>query len=499
MNENYIKELASKQKLKIENIQSNLDREYIFPNRKEPRKPLSLADENILKVIYSLKVATLTELSFLFAFVYSKSKMEEVIQELEQMNYIKSSLSKDFGKCICLTNISLSYLFGDSKGEAISFSEDNIPTSVSKLYFHKVQNGYIAKTIFHTMTENLFFIYKGESKEFRDTYCKEEYIKRCVYPAKNKKNKNYNKKEEREFVENYMPILNNSQEELEKYKNFIRTVKEHLSDDMVKFSFLKSYYNMINKDRDEAARQTYQLFSNLFNTIYRENFYTYRNFLYQHITNQNENLKKEHQLFTINNMIKTFTITKRNLTNSKKGKTEEELKTIIEKIETLEQNIEKFTKHKHTLEQDFETMIFDGFDEKEVPHFASAVITLDTIKNNSIHITDAVKDNLGKWTLTFSIFQTSLEEMAFTSLFKRLEMIHKIFNFFFLSCNIKINIVCLTNNEKELLETKLKSVVNTFATLTEYQMFMRILEEVSVVSTKQNFLERHEVFKNILS
>lgn len=498
MSENYAKEIIEKQKRKIENIKSNLNTDFLFPDRNEPRKKLPLSQQIILKIIYSLKVAYLTELSFIFAYVYSKSKFESVIKELEDQNYIKSSVSKDFGKFFCLTENALCYIYNSSENEEISFKEDMLPNSISKLYLHKIQNGYVSKLLFHKMTENLFFIYKGESREFRDIYCREQYVKRKVYPEKVSK-QNFSKKAEKEFTELYLPILNSSEEEMEEFKKFIRTVKEQLSDDMVKFSFLKDYYNSISNNRDIASFETYKLFTNLFNTIYRDNFHTYRPILFHHITNGNKNLNKEYQLFMINSYLKNFMIAKRNLTNSKKGKNEEELKIILDKIENLDNYCNKLTKQKESLEEVFEVMTFDGYNEQECPLFEISSLTLETLRNNSIHITEGQKDSLGKWTLTFSIFQTSLEEMSPVSLFKKLEMIYNAYRLFFYSCNMEINIVCYTNTEKELLETKLKSVISTFSSLTEYQMFIPFLKTATVVCTQNSFLQRYEVFKNILS
>ena len=142
----YTDELLNNYRQKYLNVEKALKSKGIFPNRFEPIKTLSLGEELILKVIFSLKVAFLEELTFIFAYCYSKQKFEKVIIDLEEQNYLKSAISKDYGKYVVLTKNALFYFYtnGTQPINTVNITEDTLP-SKERLYYYKVINGYIAK------------------------------------------------------------------------------------------------------------------------------------------------------------------------------------------------------------------------------------------------------------------------------------------------------------------------------------------------------------------
>ena len=495
---NYAKELIEKQKQKQQNIEINLQNIGIFPDRKEPLRQLPIGMELILKISYDLRILFLEEATFIFSFCYSKSKFEEHIIYLEKQGYIQSAVSRDYGKYWTLTKTGLYYIYKDSSNgtDDISFNEDKLPSSNShsKLYITKVINGCFAKEIFHKLTALLWNQYQSEDKDFKRTYTKEQYIKREVFPSQMKKN-SYTKKEEAEFVQTFMPRLEDKEEQ-QNYKKFISIVKSNLDDDFVKFNFLKDYYNTHNEGREKALLNTYQIFKGVFNNIYRSNYHSWRRQLYS-MTNKSSMINYEYQLFYMNEYLKLLCITKKALQKSSKEKTADELEQILNKIKDLETYITELQKKKELLQPKFETMLFTRFGTKDEAVFEEGVVTLESLRNNNVYITNAIQQPNGKYKITFSIFQSSNEEISLTYLFSRLEKIFRIFQLALISVDYEIKIYCFTQKENELIQTKLKTVKETFKDLSEYSMLLLAFDEIETIATERHFKERYELFRSL--
>ena len=120
---NYADTIIENYKKKLNCIQYNMNATGIFPDRNEPLKILDYGRESVLKVIYRFRVGFLEELTILFSFCYSKQKFETLIVDLENQQYIKSQVSKDYGKYFILTTKALYYIQTDRN---IPFDECNI-------------------------------------------------------------------------------------------------------------------------------------------------------------------------------------------------------------------------------------------------------------------------------------------------------------------------------------------------------------------------------------
>lgn len=493
---NYAKELIENQKKKQQNIESNLQTLGIFPDRKEPLRKLNLGEELILKITYDLRIAFLEEMTFIFAFCYSKSKFEEIIKHLEAQGYIQTKTSRDYGKYWTLTKTALYYIYKDPNNETddITFNEDKLPTNTTKLYIPKVINGCFAKEVFYKMTVELWNKYQSEDKDFRRSYAKEQYIKREIFPSQMKKN-SYTKKEEAEFVQAFMPQLE-YEEEQNNYKRFIALVKANLSDDFVKYAFLKDYYNSHNEGRQKALSSTYQIFKRIFNNIYRSNYHSWRHLLYI-MTNKSTKLNYEYQLFYTNEYLKLLNITKKSLTNSSKSKPAEELAVILDKIKDLEAYIKELEQKKKTLEPEFETMLFSRYGAKDESIFEEGLVSFETLRNNNVYITNAVKEENGKFKITFSILQSSNEEPSIYYLFSRIEKIFKFYQLALLAVDYEIKIYCFSSLEAEIIKSKLKTIRENFEQLPEYAMLLLVFDEIQVISTEKHFKERYELFKSL--
>lgn len=495
---NYAKELIEKQKQKQQNIESNLQTIGIFPDRNELMKKLSLGEELILKITYDLRIAFLEEMTFIFSYCYSKSKFEQIILNLESQGYIQSAVSRDYGKYWTLTKAGLYYIYKDPANDTddITFNEDKLPSSNSnsKLYIAKAINGCFAKEVFFKMTAELWNKYQSETKDFRRSYAKEQYIKRELFPSQMQK-KSYTKQEEAGFVSSYMPQLED-EEEQQNYKKFVSLVKANLDDDFVKFNFLKDYYNSHNEGREKALLKTYQTFKGIFNNIYRSNYHSWRRQLYA-MTNKSANLNYEYQLFYTNEYLKLLNITKKSLLKSSKEKTADELSEILSKINDLDTYIAELEKKKEILQPEFESMLFSKYGSKDEPVFEEEICTLETLRNKNVYITNASKQENKKIKITFGIFQSSNEEMSVGYLFSRIEQIFRFYQMALISMDYEIKIYCYTPKEAELIKTKLKTVKEGFKELSEYSMLLLVFDEIEVIFTERHFKERYEVFKDL--
>ena len=478
------------------NINNNMNKTPLFPDRNEPTQYLSYGYELILKMTFKLRVCFLEEMMFVFAFCYSKAKFEKVILELESMGYIQSETSKDYGKYWCLSPQALFYIYKDTSNpdDTTRISEDKLPTlNSSKLYFLKIMNGCYAQKIFHDYVSYIWKHYKEQPKDFRNKYTKEQYIKYVVYAKE--ESTGYSKTQAQDFTSKFLPVLETKAEEYTKYRSFLSKIKPMLSDDLVKFCFLKDYFNQLKIGRNTSVHNTLTIINDFFNNYFRDNYYTFREELYKK-TSCSSHLKEEYELFTLTDLLHIMKITKKSLLNSKlESKTEDELLELHKRISDIDDFIAKYTPRLEVLEENFIFMIFDKYSINDVAMYKEALISLDVLRNSNIYIVDTVIQESGKPKLTFGIFQSSAEEMANTFLFTRLEKIFRYYRKNLLSCDYEVVIYTYTNQHKELIETKLKSVREDFRELTEYAFFLSIFDELKVISTKNHFQERYKVFE----
>ena len=170
---------------------------------------------------------------------------------------------------------------------------------------------------------------------------------------------------------------------------------------------------------------------------------------------------------------------------------------ILDRIKDLETYIAELEKKKESLEPEFETMLFSRYGARDEAVFELAITTLDTLRNNNVYITNAVKQENGKFKLTFSIFQSSNEEMSVGYLFSKIEQIFKFYQLALISVDYGIKVYCYTPAEAEVIRTKLKTVKESFEELTEYSMLLLVFDDIEVISTERHYRERYEVFRNL--
>ncbi len=493
----YAEQIIQNYKDKLNNVQKNMATMGIFPDRTNPTRTLDLGAEFLLKTIFRLRVCFLEEMTFLFAYIYSKSKFESLVIDLEQQGYLKSKVSKDYGKYFILTKEALYYIFTDRKipfREAV-VSEDKFPKE-SNLVFYKCINGLLAKRVFHALTSQIRASYNKNDTAFKRYYQKSQYIMQYIYSKREKPS--FSRTEAKRFVEGYIETFETDEAEQKSYNQFVALMKEQRDNDLLQFSFLKDFYNANFGNRNEAVKRTEEALSIYLNNMYRDRIFDYRRKLYL-LSGKSENLKKEYELFTLGEYIRIFSITKRSLLNTKTGsKSKEQLKELAERIESIDRKYSLYEKRKEDLEEAFAVMLFSNFGANDVPIYKESINTLENLKNMNVFVTQACASESGRIELTFSIFPDEGSKWGVSYLFPRLERIFQFYIKNLLSFDYRIELVTYTDKQREFATENLKTVREQFKDLSQYALFLPCFDEIEVISTQMHFKERYEVFKELM-
>lgn len=493
----YAEQIIKNYKDKLSHVQQNVATTGIFPDRTNPTRPLESGAEFLLKTTFRLRVCFLEEMTFLFAYIYSKSKFETLVIDLEQQGYLKSRVSKDYGKYFILTKEALYYIYTDRTvpfGEA-AFSEDRFPKE-SNLGFYKCINGLFAKRVFHTLTSQLRASYDKNASDVKRYYQKSQYIMQYIYSKREKPS--FSRTEAKRFVEGYIGTFESDQAEQKSYNRFIALMKEQKDNDLLQFSFLKDYYNANFGNRNEAVKRTEKEFSNYFNNIYRDRIYDYRQKLYAESDNSDK-VKQEYELFALSEFIRILSITKRSLLNTKTdSKSGEQLKELTEKTDAITRRCSLYEKKKMELEEVFTVMLFSNYGANDVAVYKEAVNTLENLKNMNVFITKARALESGRIELTFSVFPDEGSKWGVSYLFPRLERIFQFYINNLLSFDYRIELVTYTDKQKDLITENLKTVREQFEDLSQYGLLLPRLDEAEVVTTQMHFKERYEVFRELM-
>lgn len=493
----YTKQLIQNYNDKLNYVQQNMKTTGIFPDRTNPTRPLTLGEEFLLKATFRFRVGFLEEMTFLFAYIYSKSKFESLVIDLEQQGYLKSRVSKEYGKYFILTKEALYYIYTDRKipFQEARISEDHFPKE-SNLAAYKCINGLFAKRIFHILTCQVRNAYNGMDKDFKRYYQKCQYIMQYVYSKREKPS--FSRKEAKMFVDGYMETFEADEAHQKSYKEFVARLKEQRDNDLLYFGFLKDFYNLRITGRTEAVQRTEKVFSGFLNNICRDKFYTYRQNLYC-LSGKSERLKAETELFLLGEYIRNLGITKRSLLNTKTdNKTEKQLKDLASNIESIDRQVKLFEKRKADLEEEFSVMLFSHLGTNDVPVFKEDINTLENLKNMNIYITQAQTLQSGRTELTFSIFPNEGSKWSVSYLFSRLERIFQFYIRNLLTFDYRIELVAYTDKHRELIAENLKTVREQFEALSQYASFLPCFDGIEVITTQMHFKERYEVFRELI-
>lgn len=492
----YTKRLIENYKQRSRNIQTAMNTEGIFPNRNAPQTVLDSRAELLLKVTFKLRVAYLEEMEFLFAYIASKATMESLVLDLEKQGYIQSGTSRDLGKFWVLTPLSLYYFYTDRK---IPFKEASLPSvqlpSSSKLMLYKTINAKLSSLVFDDITSRLFQKYRAMEKDYKQLYQKSQYVEQYILTDAQKKQ---SKQEKNSFVIEYLERNEITRQNDERYARYIRFFKEEATSIHI-FNFLKGFYSSTYaKDfREQIIPLTRELFFSIPANVYQDSQLTFRQSLYS-LLNGSKRLETECKLFLVEEYLKLFSIARRSLNNNKlDGKTPEEIAAIKENLASLDEMVPKYEARKNALVEEFTSMTFDKIGDNDIPLFTEQKITLESLRNSNVYITNIESQENGKPLITFTIFQPSFEELSVSYLFSKME---KIFQFYYhnlIMADYRIEIIVYTDKQKEIIKGKLPILKEDFSNLLQYALFLPVLSQVEVVSCERHFKERYEVFREI--
>lgn len=492
----YTKQIIENYKKRANYIQDAMRTEGIFPDRNAPQSLLDIRAELLLKLTFKLRVAFLEEMEFLFAYICSKTTMETLVMDLEKQGYIQSSVSRDLGKYWVLTPVCLYYFYTDRK---IAYKDASLPNislpSSSKLMLYKTINATLSSIVFDDITARLYQRYKAMEREYKQLYQKSQYVEQFVLTDAQKKK---SRQEKEALVSQYLATHEISKQSDEHYAFFIRFFKER-ADTIHLFNFLKGFYSSSHaKDfREQIVTLTRELFFSIPTNIYQDSQLTFRQRLFA-ISGHSGKIETEGKLFLVEEYLKLFSIAKRSLNNNRlEDKTAEEVSYIKSCLEELDAVIPKYESLKASLVEEFGVMVYDKIGENDVPLFTEQRVTLESLRNSNVYITDAAKQENGKYLLTFTIFQPSFDELSVSYLFSKME---KIFQFCLrnlLMCDYRIVVSVYTEKHREIVRGKLPILREEFSALSQYALFLPVLSQVEVISCERHFKERYEVFREI--
>ena len=488
---NYTENLIAEIKTLNETITRNLSTDGLFPDRSNPIRQLPEEDEFLLKLVYQLRVCFLEELTFTFAHILSPSAFEKTVLKLEHMGYLKSSVSKEWGKYFCLTSTALYYIVTDHSKpyKANMLTEDKFPGE-AKLVFHKCLNGHFADLVFRQINFFLWDRFKKESKEFRVRYCKEQYLTQYGYLASRKKS--YSPKGAADYIKKHIDTL-----DMEAYQRFTKASKERiLTDPLLLHSYLKDYAKTFFQKTSPLAlvKQLLYLYTN---SIYRSHYFTYRSELLSLV--DSKGLRYDYNLFLCNEVLKRAMIAKRSLLNIKtEDKSSEELQRISERLNDLDAELSAYQLKKEKLDELLSVPLFDKFTDEGVAQFSEEIVSLDALRNLNIHVLSIRKTENEKPDVTFGIFQQNADEISISYLFPRLEKIFRFYEKNLCMFNLHIEIIVYGRHQKEAVQEKLKTIKADYKEISRgYMLFVPFFDEIEIRDVEMHFKERYEVFRQL--
>jgi len=484
--ENVIQEI----KTLNETVLKNLGTQGLFPDRSDPVKKLPEEEAFLLKLVYQLRICFLEELTFIYSHIHSPAVLEKTIIRLENMDYLRSAVSKEWGKYFCLTKKALYFIMTDHSEpyRANMLTEDKFPGE-QKLAYLKCINGFFANYVFTSINGLLWQKYKSEPKEVRVRYCKEQYLTQYGYLASGKVV--YSKKQAADYIKKHIGSLDE-----DTYQRFTKASKKQIAEDpLFLHAYLKDYARTYFQKTNPLAlvEQLLYLFTN---SIFRSHYFTYRKELLE--LADSRCLKYDYNLFLCHEMIKRATITRRSTLNTKtEDKSAEELKRICDKLNDLDAEISAYQLKQAKLDELLSVPLFEKFNEDGVPIFSEDIVSLDALRNLGVHILSIEEKENEKPTVTFGIFQTSSDEVGKFFLFPRLE---KIFRFWekSLAYNLELQIIVYGKHQKESVQEKLKDIKADFKEIGRgYALFVPFFDEICIRDVEMHFRERYEVFRQL--
>ena len=483
-------------------VQTNLmKKEGLFPDMGDRTKTLDMGRTLVLQLIFGLKAGFLEEVTSIFSLAYSKHTFEKLILSLEEDGWILSRNTKAFGKAFILSDNALYFLYnagaGSTEGGApqAKVSSDSFPNE-KKLKAYKVINGIVAR---HALDAMLGFIgeeFSRRPREYRMEYTKSQFLTSFVFPA-SKGSSPYSTKDVSEFLSEALENLSKDEALLGRYRQYVKEMKlalagESMEDLQIKHCFYRDYANATLTPRENALCLLRKVLT-FPNNIFRGNPYVFWNDLYQ-ASGEARGIKADFQRFYDDELLRNYSIVKRNLGNTKSDN-EEELQKTLSSIGDLERAIQRGQERQEKYREYFECMAFKCYDEHDIPTFEPKEIHLGTLKNNACYISNIRKAEGEKPIITFAVLDDSLDEIAAPLLFKRLEYIFLYYRNNLIAFDFEIHLYTYKKSGVPVLREKLRTITQQFKDIGEYALLLPKLMDLSIIPTEIHPGERFQIMQ----
>lgn len=471
-------------------VQASLSKfDNLFPSN-DSTKYLDCGNTLLLQLVFQLKVGFLEEFTTIFSFAYAKHTFEKMVLALEKDNYLISQNTKQFGKAFILGDKALHFL---SNG---TIKKDSFP-SEKKLLSYKIINGIFARNTLCTILNLLDNKFHELPKEFRTKYTKSQFLTHYVYPSQ-KASSTYTTKDLLGFLPNALKNMQDDEALLARYRHFVKCLKSTFALDtmeslQVKYAFYKDFANQVLVPRESSIKLIRTIFSFPTNAL-RSNPFVFWSELYKS-SNEAKSIKIDFQRFYNDELLRNYTITKRNLGNTKSND-EKELHEILKKIEDLNNAIANSEGQKEKYDKYFEGMVFKNYNEQDIATFESKIINLDVLKKNACYITNLKKEKGQKPLLTFAIIDDSIDELATSLLFKRLEYLYSYYRKHLICFDYEIKLYTYRMEDVHILKEKLRLIKQQFKDIGEFGLFLPKLEELVIIASEVHPSERYQIMQN---
>lgn len=482
-------------------VQENLlKRDNLFPSMSDRTKYLDSGKTLVLQLIFSLKVGFLEEFTTIFSFAYSKHTFEKLIISLEEEAWIISKQSKAFGKAFILSDNALHFIYTKSNASRMDASKSRFPNdsfpSDKKLKAHKLLNGIVARHSQKLLLDLINTKFHELPKDKRKEYTQSQFLINFIYPS-NKTTLTFTKKDVALFLEGATKELNENKDLYARYIAFVKVLKKNLVGDtmddyQIIYNFYKDYINVLLKDKECAIALLRSTLS-FTNNFVRTNPFLFWNELYN-CSNQSKSLKVDFNRFYNEELLRTFTIVKRNLQNTKSND-EEQLTTNLNNIKDLEEAIQRCEKSSDKYQRYFETMSFKAYNEQDIQTFEEKEINLDTLKKNNCYVSLIQKVKNEKPIITFAILDDAIDELQTSLLFKRLEYIFLYYRNHLVTFDFNLLLYTYKKSDVPILKEKLRIVKQQFGDFVNYALLKDKLNELSIVPLEIHPSERYQVMQ----
>lgn len=499
---NYSEQIKQNYQDKYNIVGTNLRKtQNLFPHKEILTKPLDSASTLILQTLFKLRVGFLEEFTVMFSLLFYKQKFEKVILELERLDMI-SSKQTPYGKAFILTSTSLHFLYtkdaGTSKEVTMSFSADSFPSD-KKLMTYKVLNGIVANRVFE---DGIFLMtkrYNREEKSFRTQYTKRQYLTNFVY-KENSSKPTFSKKELDNFIAFNMDTYFENPDNLAKFHNFVKCYKQSITGNgsgalQLKNAYLRDYISGITTDKEQVTTLLREIICRATTNMLRDNPFVFWQKLYA-ISGHSSRIMLDFNRFYNEELLRNLSITKRSLLASNKNSEPDQMEVLLDKIENLDAGIVECSRKKDSFDSQFEVVSFKGFSEADIAQFEAAVVTMDTLKRNSVYISNVISVESEKPLVSFAIPLDNPDTVTASALFRKLEYIYLYHINNLVAFDYDITIYTYYSKDRDALVEKLRNVTQLFKDIGSYSLLIPKLLEASVESTEIHPSERFQVFQS---